>query len=134
MAKVTFDQESDKNGPLRVCVDAATGAALKGSEEERSAGRGLKDLHHVSTVTGRVVSRSAWMAYLRFSKIVFAIKVHYEHVGWLHELLLHAARCNVDLVFMANTGTSAGTCYLASFACQSRLLHLYLSHDMLHEG
>ena len=61
------------------------------------------------------------VSYLRSSKILLAGEVHYEHVRRLHELLLHAARRNVDLVFMANAGSSTGTCYLAKFTCQLRL-------------
>ena len=37
-AGVAFNEEGDEDGPLRVRVDAAAGAALEGSEEERGAG------------------------------------------------------------------------------------------------
>jgi hypothetical protein len=35
-SKVALDKERYKDGPLRVCVDAAAGTAFKGCEEERS--------------------------------------------------------------------------------------------------
>lgn len=43
-AEVALDQQCDENRPLRVCVDAAAGAALEGGHEERCAGGGLEDL------------------------------------------------------------------------------------------
>jgi hypothetical protein len=60
-----------------------------------------------------------WLYYLRLSKVFLAVEVHYEHVGRLHELLLHTAGRNVYLVLMANARSSTGTCDLAAVACQS---------------
>lgn len=37
-AKVALDEEGDENGPLRVGVNTAAGATLKGSVEEGCAG------------------------------------------------------------------------------------------------
>lgn len=54
--------------------------------------------------------------YLWSSKILLAIEVHHEHVGWLHELFLHTAWCYVDLVFMTDTCTSTCTCDLVIFS------------------
>jgi hypothetical protein len=42
--KVTLDEKGYEDGPLRVCVDAAAGAAFKGCEEERRTCRGFEDL------------------------------------------------------------------------------------------
>jgi hypothetical protein len=55
------------------------------------------------------------LKYLWPSQILLALKVHDEHVGRLHELFLHAAGRNVDLVFMADTRASAGSCHLARY-------------------
>lgn len=41
-AVVALDQERHEHGPLAVRVDAAAGAALKGGQEERRAGRWLQ--------------------------------------------------------------------------------------------
>jgi len=37
-AEVALDEEGDEDGPLRVRVDAAAGAAVEGGEEEGRAG------------------------------------------------------------------------------------------------
>jgi hypothetical protein len=71
------------------------------------------------------------MAYLRFAQVFFAIEVHDEHVRGLHELLLHAAGRNVDLVFIAYAGSSASACYLAELARQ--LLSTGLSTRLLYQ-
>jgi hypothetical protein len=42
--EVALDQQRDEDGPLRVRVDAAAGAALKGGVEEGRAGGGLVGL------------------------------------------------------------------------------------------
>jgi hypothetical protein len=64
--------------------------------------------------------------YLWFSQIAFAVEVHDEHIRWLHQLFLHAAGRNVNLVFMANAGSSTGTCDLAKFERQSCIFKILL--------
>jgi hypothetical protein len=112
-AEVAFDEECDEDSPLRVRVDAAAGAALECSHEEGRTGGGLEDLvsyEHVEYIR-------KYSSYLRLSKVFLAVEVHYEHISRLHEFLLYAAGRNVDFIFMANTGSSACTCYLANRAC-----------------
>jgi hypothetical protein len=46
-------------------------------------------------------------------EILFAVEVHHEHVGRLHEFLLDATRRDVDLVFMAYARSAASACHLA---------------------
>jgi len=36
-SEIALDEEGYEDGPLRVCVDAAAGAAFEGCEEERRA-------------------------------------------------------------------------------------------------
>ena len=55
--------------------------------------------------------------HLRSANIFFAGIVHYEHISRLEELFLHAAGRNVDLVFMADTGATTGSCYLEKWVC-----------------
>lgn len=43
-SEVALDEKGHKDGPLRVGMDAATGAAFEGCEEERSACRGFQNL------------------------------------------------------------------------------------------
>jgi hypothetical protein len=51
-AQVALHEEGDEDGPLRVRVDAAAGAAVEGGHEEGGAGGGLEDLinHSMSVV------------------------------------------------------------------------------------
>jgi hypothetical protein len=56
--------------------------------------------------------------YLRSSKVLFAVEVHNEHVGWLHQLFLNTTGCDVDLVLMANARSSTSTRYLVKAECQ----------------
>jgi hypothetical protein len=113
VAEVAFDEESNENGPLGVRVYAAAGAAFEGGHEEGCAGRWFEDL----MIYEHDMSGCVCITCLRSSKIFLAVKVHDKHVGGLHELFLHAAGRDVDLVFMANAGSSAGTCDLAKCAC-----------------
>jgi len=96
-------------------VNATTGTAFEGGEEERCAGRRFENLDWCECERVLPMLRS----YLRLAKILFAVEVHHKHIGGLHELFLHAARRNVDFVFMANTGPSPSSCHLGRETCQS---------------
>lgn len=50
--------------------------------------------------------------YLWSAEVLLAVEVHHEHIRGLHELFLHAAGRDVDLVFMADTRASSRTCNL----------------------
>ena len=50
--------------------------------------------------------------YLRLPQILPTLEVHDEHVRGLHELLLHAARRNVDFVFVPDARSASGSCHL----------------------
>ena len=119
LAEVAFDEKRDEDGPLRVCVNAAAGAALEGSHEEGCAGGGLEDL------VGKLVCNYKQskhvvcfgQAYLWSAEVFLAVEVHHEHVGGLHELFLHTTGCDVDFVFMTDTCSASCTCDLALSSC-----------------
>lgn len=52
-SKFALNKQRDENGPLRVRVDAAAGAALKGGHEEGCAGRGLKNLARRQSISSK---------------------------------------------------------------------------------
>jgi hypothetical protein len=66
-------------------------------------------------------------AHLWSTQVLFAVEVHDEHVCWLHELLLHAAGRDVDLVFMSDACASSCTCDLRAWrgqhSCRGRCIH-----------
>ena len=51
--------------------------------------------------------------YLWSAEVLLAVEVHHEHIRGLHELFLHAAGRDVDLVFMADARSSSRTCDLS---------------------
>ena len=67
------------------------------------------------------------MPYLRLPQVLLATKVHDKHIRRLHELLLHAAGRNVDLVLMANARSSTSTSDLTKsvMACSIYLFYTF---------
>lgn len=67
--------------------------------------------------------------YLWAAQVFLAVEVHDEHVCGLHELFLHAAGCDVDLVFMANAGASSCACdlraWLGQYSCRVRRIYRF---------
>lgn len=96
-ALLALDQERYQHCPLRVCVDAAACAALKGSQEERRTGGGfqVERLADVFAIGRRVFGSGI---------------LKDEDVVRLDQLLLHARRSNEDVVIFADRGlvTSRG--------------------------
>lgn len=56
-------------------------------------------------------------SYLWSSQVFLGVEVHDEHVGRLHEFLLHTTGRNVYLVFMAYARSSTCACHLAQSPC-----------------
>lgn len=80
-----LDQERHQNRPLRMSVDAATGASFKGCEEERRACGGFQAerLADILAIGWRVFGSG---------------KFKDEDVVWLDQLLLDTRRRNEDMV------------------------------------
>jgi len=66
-AGVALNEEGDKDGPLRMRVDAAAGAALKGGEEQWGAGGWLEDLVGGDKRRFMLVISCAWVAEVRWA-------------------------------------------------------------------
>lgn len=84
-----LNQQGDQDSPLRVGMDAATRAMLKGSEEQRRASGWVEveRFANIGTITGGVLG--GW-------------PLHDKNILGLHQFLLNTRWRDVDVIAMAN--------------------------------
>lgn len=88
-ALLALHQQGHQDGPLRVSVDTAPCAVLKGCQEQWSAGRGIQ-----------IEGLADIVAF--FSGVLLGRPLNHEYVLGLHQLLLDTRGSDKDVIAMAN--------------------------------